>query len=219
MRSYRQIAAYICLLLAGSGLCLHPLSADDGLTDSRPQGLEVMPRILVGAVSWDELRSRGGHKSIVGLDVDALYVTGRNGVSVGLQRWWVSEGLDINRGVIPKGGYKADAELRRYFTARNGLVWYWERDRVPGKWKRLSSPAVVAGAGLERGIAHVRAAVTQSFAARTDLDEDPEGRVGFDVETGMRLDRAAMGLFWRGAGFQEPDAKLIQAGAWFGWAF
>ncbi|MFO7820701.1 MAG: hypothetical protein R6V56_01370, partial [Lentisphaeria bacterium] len=70
----------------------------------------------------------------------------------------------------------------------------------------------------ERG--YIKAGVGHAFAAGANNEEsDPDGRVGFESEAGLRLSNWTVGLFWRGAGFQEPDAKLIQGGGFLGYTF
>ena len=194
--------------------------------------LRITPRITAGSVSWDELRTRGGHKSTAGLGVNADYVRERTGLGLDVWYWHVSEGLDSNEGVIPKSAFRIGADLRRLFPVKDDLTWYpyiglayetWNRDRPPPDtrtyWESLDFLTATVGAGLTYDKAYAKLGVSQSFMAKADRGDDPNGRVGFESEVGMRLRPLSLGLFWRGNGFQNPDTKLIHAGMFLGYEF
>ncbi|NLF16167.1 MAG: hypothetical protein GX595_02770 [Lentisphaerae bacterium] len=215
-----SIAAVVIGLVA-AGSAVRAIEIGDG-------ELRITPRVTAGAVSWDELRGRGGHKSIGGLRVDADYRVDRIGVNLDLWKWWVAEGLDFNKGTIPKDGHRVGLELRRVIGVNEALSWYpyagvayeeWNRHSVPDKWRSLDFLSGVVGAGVEHDKAYAKLGLSHPFTAHTDRGSDPSGRVGFESEVGLRLSAVTIGLFWRGAGFQEPDAKLIKTGAFVGYRF
>jgi hypothetical protein len=194
--------------------------------------LRITPRVTVGSVSWDELRSRGGHKSTAGIGLNADYVTGRLGLSADVSHWWVSEGLDINKGVIPKSGFRVGLEPRYIFPVNESVSWYpylglayenWDRHTPPASsrtvWESIDFLTATAGLGLNYDKAYAKAGVNHSFVGWTDRGKDPEGRFGFETEIGLRISPLSFGMFWRGAAFQEPDAKLIHTGAFLGYEF
>jgi hypothetical protein len=190
--------------------------------------IEFTPRLSAGLVSWDELRSKGGHKSLVGLGLNTDYLHGRNGLNLDLWKWWVSEGLDSNKGIIPKDGHWLRLEGRRQFDANEKLVWYpylgvayeeWNRHSLPDKWDSLDFFNAILGVGIEQESFYAKAGLSHPISAQTDTNEDPSGRVGFETEVGLRLSPITIGMFWRGAAFQEPDAKLIHGGVFVAYTF
>lgn len=190
--------------------------------------LQVTPEIRVGAISWDQLRSQGGHKSIVGLGLRGDLVSGRLGLRIDIEKWRVAEGLDFNAGVVPKGGHRVAVEGRYLVPLRDTLAWYpyagiageeWQRDRTPGNWQSVKFMSPVVGVGLSHDKAFIKAGVSLMILAETDDGTNPRGRFGFESEAGMRIAAVSVGLFWRGAGFQDPDAKMIQSGAFMRYRF
>ncbi|MCF7853745.1 MAG: hypothetical protein K9N51_03025 [Candidatus Pacebacteria bacterium] len=189
----------------------------------------ITPRVTAGFVSWDELRNRGGHKSLGGVGLNLDYLVHDVGVSLDLWKWWVSEGLDSSEGVMPEDGHRIGLEARRMFSVDERVKWFpyvgvayeeWKRDRVLGKWSTVDFWSAAIGVGLQLEAGHfLKAGITQCFSPDMDTDGSPDGRVGFESEGGVRLGKFSIGLFCRGAGFQEPDAKLLQAGGFLSYMF
>lgn len=212
------LAAIGAFALAGTSRALEACGGEFAFT----------PRLSVGFVSWDELRSVGGHKSLVGIGMNMDYLNGANGLNLDVWKWWVSEGLDSNKGIIPKDGHWVKLEARRQFDANEKMVWYpyigvayeaWNRHSLPDKWKSLDFCNAILGVGVEQESFYAKVGISHSFAADTDTSESPSGRFGFETEVGLRLSPVTVGMFWRGAAFQKPDAKLLQGGVFAAYTF
>lgn len=187
------------------------------------------PRLFVGSVSWSQLRQQGGHKAMAGLEGLLDYRLDNWVVGVMGQKWWVTEGMDSNMGIMPEEGHRLGLEVRRLFDVGDGFSLYpfvslgyeewWRHELHPQVWSKLGFLNGVLGLGLEHQRAYLKAGIGHAFAARANQGGNPEGRFGFESEAGVRLAAWTVGLFWRGAGFQAPDAKLLQAGAFLGYTF
>ncbi|MDI6889824.1 MAG: hypothetical protein QMC83_02635 [Thermodesulfovibrionales bacterium] len=85
--------------------------------------LEIEPYLRGGTIAWDQLGGIGGHKSLIagGLNTNVKFNSFGSGIS--LEKWWVAEGLDDDKGIIPREGYSIYGDIKYYFKT-NGILFY-----------------------------------------------------------------------------------------------
>lgn len=81
----------VILGIAGFGHAMQVGNADVG----------IQPYLKVGTIAWDQLGGVGGHKSLVGAGFATNVDWERFGTRLAVEKWWVAEGLDDDRGIIP----------------------------------------------------------------------------------------------------------------------
>lgn len=77
--------------------------------------VEVEPYLKGGTIAWDSLSGIGGHKFLLaaGLNTNVAYRS--VGTTINLEKWWVAEGLNDDKGLIPNQGYSVATDLKYFF--------------------------------------------------------------------------------------------------------
>jgi len=190
--------------------------------------LELAPYVKGGTIAWDQLEGIGGHKSIVagGLNVNAKFYS--LGAGATLEKWWVSEGMDDDKGLIPKEGYSLLTDVKYFFKVDENILLYpyagvgfegWDKGKEWRDWKSVRFFNWTIGAGLESEKGYIKAGVTKPFSMSTQNGLEPKSRYGFSVESGIKLKDFRIGLFYKYAGLEDPDAKMTQSGLFIGYSF
>ncbi len=201
-----------------------------GLSHGFPLGgaeAEVRPYLKVGTIAWDQLGGVGGHKSLVGVGFATNVDWERVGTRLLIEKWWVAEGLDDDRGIIPKEGLSLSGDAGYGFkfgsvrlSPSAGFGYdAWEDRGAPAGWDSLCFLSWHAGAGLDYNQGYMSAGLLRPFAVNAVGGPDPRARYGFTIEGGIRIRALTIGLFYKSLGFQDPDAKLVQSGVFVGYAF
>lgn len=208
---------FLCLCLS----CAHLHAFEVG-----PAQIEIEPYVKGGTIAWDQLSGTGGHKSLVGLGVNGIAAFGRVGGALNAEKWWVAEGLDDDKGIIPDTGYRFSADVRYLFTPADDLRLYpfaglgyehWSRSDAVGSWRSIDFPFASLGAGVDYRSGFFKIGVLMPFAATADDGPDPKSRVGVTADAGLRIFNCVLGMFFRSVGFESPDAKMVQAGVMVGY--
>lgn len=190
--------------------------------------IELEPYVKGGAVTWDQLQAVGGLKSLVALGLNSVATFGRVGAGFNFEKWWLAERLDDDKGIIPDGGHRFFADARYSFSPAEELRLYpfaglgyehWSRGDAVSSWRSIDFPYAAAGGGAEYRSGFFKIGLLMPFAATTDTGPDPKSRVGVTVDAGVRLFNVVAGLFFRSVGFEDPDAKMVQAGVMVGYTF
>jgi hypothetical protein len=190
--------------------------------------IEIQPYVKGGTLAWDQLDGVGGHKSMIAGGLNALAKFDRIGTAFNAEKWWLAESLDDDKGIIPNQGHRFFLDGRYYFRPTETLQLYpfaglgyehWSRSDAVGSWTSISFPYWSLGGGAEYQQGYVQAGLLMPFAPTADGSTDPKSRVGFNADAGIRLMNFTVGVFYRTVGFQDPDAKMVQAGVMFGYTF
>lgn len=86
--------------------------------------LEVEPYLKGGTIAWDKLGGIGGHKSIIAGGLNANVKFSSLGATVNLEKWWVAERLDDDKGIIPKEGYSIFADVKYFLKTDSDFLFY-----------------------------------------------------------------------------------------------
>jgi len=190
--------------------------------------VEVEPYVKGGTLAWDELRGIGGHKSLVAGGLNSLARFDRLGTGFNFEKWWLAEKLDDDKGIIPDGGHRFFADGRYFFKPADSLQVYpfaglgyehWSRTDAAGSWRKIDFPYASLGGGLDYQQSFLKVGLLLPFAATADSGPNPQSRVGVTADAGIRLFNVTIGLFFRSVGFEDPDAKMVQAGFMLGYLF
>lgn len=76
-----------------------------------------------------------------------------------------------------------------------------------------------AGLGLDIERGYFKAGVLKPISVSADRGADPTPRYGFIADGGIRLAAFTVGLFFKYAGFEDPDDKMVQTGPFLSYAF
>ena len=112
-----SVSVWILLCLCLSCAHLHAFEAG-------PAQIEVEPYVKGGTIAWDQLSGTGGHKSLVGLGLNGVAAFGRLAGAFNVEKWWVAERLDDDKGIIPDTGHRFFADGRYSFTPADDLRLY-----------------------------------------------------------------------------------------------
>ena len=206
------------------------LAAPDSVPEPAPETAEfrIAPYAKGGTLAWDRLGGVGGHKFAVSGGLTGRARFRSLGTAIRLEKWWVSEGLDDDRGIIPEEGFRALADVRYFLGTRGGFSLYpyigfgFERWKKGGNWKRWRSLRFFTGSvgmGMEDAKGYLRVAVTRPFSASLQDGSAPRPRYGFSAQGGIRLAVFVVGLYYDYAGFEDPDVKMIQSGLFVEYRF
>lgn len=188
--------------------------------------LELMPYLKGGTIAWDQLDGVGGHKFVVAGGLNANVKFDSLGAGATLEKWWVAEGLDDDKGLIPKEGYSLSTDVKYFFEFDDNILLYpyvgvgferWEKGKEWRDWKSVKFFNWTIGAGLENERGYIEAGVTKPFSMSTQNGFEPKPRYGFFAESGIKLKAFLIGLFYKYAGFEDPDAKMTQSGLLIGY--
>jgi len=190
--------------------------------------LELAPYVKGGTIAWDQLSGTGGHKSLVagGLNVNVKFDS--LGAGATLEKWWVAEGMDDDKGLIPKEGYNLLTDVKYFFKVNDNILLYpyigvglegWEKGKEWRDWKSVQFFNWTIGAGLENERGYIKAGVTKPFFVSTQNGLEPKPRYGFSAESGMKLKTFRIGLFYKYTGLEDPDAKMTQSGLFVAYSF
>ncbi len=190
--------------------------------------LEAMPYLKGGTIAWDQLGGIGGHKFIIAGGLNTNVKFDPLGAGINFEKWWVAEGLDDDKGIIPKEGYSISTDIRYFIKIDDNLLLYpfagvgfeeWEKGGKSESWKTLKFFNWAVGIGLENEKCFIRAGIAKPFSVSTQDDFEPKSRYGFSAEGGIKLKAFTVGLFYKYAGFEDPDAKMSQSGLFIGYGF
>lgn len=190
--------------------------------------VEIEPYVKGGTIAWDELRGVGGHKSLIAGGLNALAKFDDIGAGFNFEKWWLGEPLDDDKGIIPNEGHRFSADARYFFKPTEQLRLYpfaglgyehWSRHDAVGSWRSINFPYWSLGGGAEYQHSYMKFALLMPFSASADNGPDPKSRVGLSADAGIRLLNFTVGLFFRSVGFEDPDAKMVQAGVMLGYTF
>ena len=216
-----SVSVWILLCLCLSCAHLHAFEAG-------PAQIEVEPYVKGGTIAWDQLSGTGGHKSLVGLGLNGVAAFGRLAGAFNVEKWWVAERLDDDKGIIPDTGHRFFADGRYSFTAADDLRLYpfagvgyehWSRSDAIDSWRSINFPFASVGGGAEYRSGFFKIGVLMPFAATADNGPDPKSRIGVTADAGLRVFNCVFGVFFRSVGFESPDAKMVQAGVMLGYTF
>jgi hypothetical protein len=86
--------------------------------------LEAIPYLKGGTIAWDQLGGIGGHKSIIsgGLNTNVKYSP--FGIAINLEKWWLAEALDDDRGIIPKEGMSLSTDVQYFLKTKGNISFY-----------------------------------------------------------------------------------------------
>lgn len=224
MRSRILLVAMVLLGVVGSFGYAYAITIG-GMTE-----LEVEPYLKGGTIAWDQLGGIGGHKSIisVGLNANVKFSSLALGAAVNLEKWWVAEGLDDDKGIIPKEGYSIFTDVKYFLKTDSEFLFYpyagigfeeWGKRETSESWKSLKFFNLAVGMGVENEKGYIKAGITRPFSVNAQGSSDPTPRYGFSAEGGIKLKAFLIGLFYKYAGFQDPDAKMTQSGLFIGYSF
>ncbi|PKL52003.1 MAG: hypothetical protein CVV37_03470 [Nitrospira bacterium HGW-Nitrospira-1] len=191
--------------------------------------LKAEPYLKGGTIAWDQLGGIGGHKFIVagGINTDVKF-NNNLGVAINLEKWWVEEGLDDDEGIIPKEGYSIFTDVKYFLKTDSDLLFYpyagigfeeWNKGNTSESWKSLKFFNWVAGIGVEHEKGYIKAGITRPFSVNARDSSNPTPRFGFTAEGGIKLKAFLVGLFYKYAGFEDPDGKMTQSGLFIGYRF
>lgn len=191
--------------------------------------LELVPYLKGGTIAWDQLEGKGGHKSILagGLNSNVKFDFPL-GATINLEKWWVAEGLDDDEGIIAEDGYNISMDFKYFLKTGKDFLFYpyadigyeeWGREKAFENWKSLKFFNLGIGAGLAHEKGYIRATITRPFSVSAQNGIDPSPRYGFSAEGGIRLEAFLIGLFYKYAGFEDPDAKITKSGLFIGYRF
>ncbi|HMU54578.1 MAG TPA: hypothetical protein PKA61_06210 [Nitrospira sp.] len=190
--------------------------------------IELEPYAKGGTIAWDELQGIGGHKSLVALGINALARFDRLGLGFNFENWWLGEKLDDDAGIIPNEGRRFYADLRYGFRPTESLELYpfaglgyehWSRDDAVNAWNSINFPYAAIGGGAEYEHCYAKIGLLMPFAATANVGPNPTSRIGVTADAGLRLFNFTVGVFFRSVGFEDPDAKMVQAGVMLGYRF
>ncbi|MDP3296455.1 MAG: hypothetical protein Q8N09_02510 [Thermodesulfovibrionia bacterium] len=190
--------------------------------------LEVRPYLKGGTIAWDQLGGIGGHKSIIAGGLNANVKLSSLGAAVNLEKWWVAERLDDDKGIIPKEGYSIFTDVKYFLKTDSDFLFYpytgigfeeWGKRETSESWKSLKFFNWAVGMGVEQEKGYIKAGITKPFSVNARDGSDPTPRYGFCAEGGIKLKAFLIGLFYKYAGFEDPDAKMTQSGLFIGYSF
>jgi len=190
--------------------------------------LEVEPYLKGGTIAWDSLGGIGGHKSIIAGGLNANVKLSSLGATVNLEKWLVAEGLDDDKGIIPKEGYSIFTDVKYFLKTDSDFLFYpyagigfeeWGKRETSNSWESLKFFNLAVGMGVEHEKGYMKAGITSPFSVNAQGSSDPTPRYGFSAEGGIKLKAFLIGLFYKYAGFQDPDAKMTQSGLFIGYRF
>ena len=190
--------------------------------------LEATPYLKGGTIAWDQLGGVGGHKFIVAGGLNTNVKFSSFGAGINFEKWWVAEGLDDDEGIIPEDGYSISTDIKYFIKIDGNLLFYpyagvgfeeWEKEETGETWKSLKFYNWAVGMGIENEKGYIKAGITRPFSVSTNNDLKPKSRYGFSAEGGIKLKAFTVGLFYKYAGFEDPDAKMSQSGLFIGYTF
>jgi len=198
------------------------------ITIGRMAELKIEPHLKGGTIAWDQLGGIGGHKFMMagGLDADVKF--GSFGTAVNLEKWWVAEGLDDDKGIIPKVGYSIFTDAKYFLKTDSDFLFYpyagigfegWGKRETSESWKSLKFFNWAVGIGVEHEKGYIKAGITKPFSVNAQDSPDPIPRYGFCAKGGIKLKALLIRLFYKYAGFQDPDDKMVQNGLFAGYRF
>ena len=136
--------------------------------------------------------------------------------------------LDDDKGIIPDGGHRVSADARYSFNPADELRLYpfaglgyerWSRSDALSSWRTINFPYASVGGGAEYRSGFFKVGLLLPFAASADNGPDPKSRIGVTADAGLRVFNFVVGMFFRSVGFENPDAKMVQAGVLLGYTF
>lgn len=189
--------------------------------------VEVEPSAKVAGMEWKENGVSEGHKSYVGVGVQAnlsdFAFQPDLKLALGLEEWRMGEAVDEDV-EIPRQGYRVFSEISRTirylafsFTPCLGANFEeWHRrdegnPKIAGSWQSLRFFSAIAG---------VRADYKQFFAKAVAIQPfNIEGgtlktRTGYEVSLGANVWRDLnVALFYKDVRFGNPDTEMQLTGA------
>jgi hypothetical protein len=191
--------------------------------------LAINPYLKGGSISWDELDGIGGHKFVVGGGLDTNLYYNRVKGRMNLEGWIVGEGMDDDRGIIPRYGFSISADIGYKVATIDNFTLYpytgigferWDRDHLQQEqWTSLRFFDWTIGLSVEHPVAYGRLEMSFPFSQETNKDSSIKPKPGFYSEAGMNIKQFLIGLFFSFSGFEDPDAKMTQSGILFGYRF
>ena len=195
----------------------------------RTAELEVTPYLKAGTIAWDQLHGVGGHKFVMAGGLNTKINFNSLGFEINFEKWLVAEGLDDDKGIIPKDGYSIFTNAKYFFRTTDNLLFYpyagvgyekWDRKDALTEWTSLKLFNLEFGVGLEHEKGHIRAGITKIFSASAQNSHNPVGRYGFIAEGKIKLLKELfVGLFFKYTGVEDPDAKMTYSGVITGYKF
>lgn len=190
--------------------------------------LEVEPYLKGGTIAWDQLGGVGGHKFLIAGGLNTNVKFDSFGSTINLEKWWVTEGLDDDEGIVAEDGYNISMDFKYFLKTGKDFLFYpyadigyerWDREKAFENWRSLKFFNLGIGAGLAHEKGYIRAAITRPFSVSAQNGIDSSPRYGFSAEGGIKLKAFLIGLFYKYAGFEDPDAKMTQSGLFIGYRF
>lgn len=192
--------------------------------------LELTPFIKGGTIAWDQLEGYGGHKSLIAGGLNANLPLDPFSISLELEGWTVAEGLDDDKGIIPRNGYNITTDAKFFFTIIEGLQGYTYAGVGYQEWNRPNAATIgwtyvgffngQLGLGLRHDKGSFQLGINRPFATTTSDDYEAIPRYGFSAEGKIHVAKSFyVGLFYRYEGMafefngkEYPDAKMTQSG-------
>jgi hypothetical protein len=193
-----------------------------------PVDVEIKPYLKGGSIAWDELGGIGGHKLLAAAGIDTTICFNNLKGTINFERWIIGEGMDDDRGIIPRDGYIIAADIGYKVATIENFSLYpytgigferWNRDKLEGTWSSLEFFDWTIGLSVEHPVVFGKLGMLFPFSQETNEDSSVKSKPGLHSEIGVNIKRFIVGIFHRFTGFEDPDAKMTQSGIFFGYRF